>query len=100
MIAFVEIVIMLVSGMALIALFLGLIWLLIDFVFFDTGPGFFSDFERRWPPINDDEFIRRCSPDVDRDIALRVRRIVSEQLGIPYEQIYPEQNFVNDLDCR
>ncbi len=54
---------------------------------------------KRWPPIDDDEFLRRCRPGTDRETALRVRRIVSEQLGVPYEQIYPEQNFVKDLGC-
>ena len=55
--------------------------------------------EKKWPPIDDDEFLRRCGKGTNRDTALRVRRIVSEQLGIPYNQVYPEQNFVNDLFC-
>jgi hypothetical protein len=58
-----------------------------------------AKFDERFPPIDDDEFVRRCSPGVNRDIALRVRRIVSEQLGIEYERIYPEQKFVDDLYC-
>ena len=56
-------------------------------------------FNKRFPPIDDDEFIRRCRPGVNRDVALRVRRIVSEQLGIDYYQVYPEQRFVDDLSC-
>ena len=51
----------------------------------------------KWPPISDDEFIRRCSPGVDRERALKVRRIVSRQLGIDYDRVYPEQRFVEDL---
>lgn len=54
---------------------------------------------KQWPPIDDDEFIRRCRPGVNREIALRVRQIVSEQLGIIYERVYPEQEFVRDLGC-
>ena len=54
-------------------------------------------FNKRWPPISDDEFIARCHSGVNRDVALRVRQIVSEQLGVPYDQIYPEQNFADDL---
>jgi hypothetical protein len=54
-------------------------------------------FRTRFPPIDDDEFIRRCSPGVNRDVALRVRRIMSNSLDIEYERIYPEQNFVYDL---
>ncbi|MEM9588720.1 MAG: hypothetical protein AAGA03_15670 [Planctomycetota bacterium] len=53
----------------------------------------------RWPPISEDEFIRRCSPGVDRERALKVRRIIAEQLGVDYERVYPEQRFVEDLGC-
>lgn len=53
----------------------------------------------KWPPITDDEFIRRCSPGVDRERALKVRRIISEQLGVDYDRVYPEQRFVEDLGC-
>ena len=56
-------------------------------------------FERKWPPLSDDEFLARCSPGTNPQRALRVRRIISEQLGVPYEHIYPEQRFVEDLDC-
>ena len=30
---------------------------------------------------------------------VRVRRIVSEQLGVDYDRVYPEQRFVEDLGC-
>ncbi len=56
-------------------------------------------FNDRWPPITDDEFLAKCSPGTSRDTALRVRRIVSEQLGVPYDRIHPDQDFVRDLDC-
>ena len=56
-------------------------------------------FKKRWPAISDDEFMERCKPGTNRDIALRVRKIVSEQLGVPYQHIYPEQSFVDDLGC-
>lgn len=52
-----------------------------------------------WPPITEDEFIRRCSRGVNRERALKVRRIISEQLGVDYDRIYPEQRFVEDLGC-
>ncbi|MEZ6096241.1 MAG: hypothetical protein R3C03_18780 [Pirellulaceae bacterium] len=54
-------------------------------------------FSKEWPPISDEEFLRRCHVGVNPEIALRVRRIVSRQLGVPYEQVYPEQSFVDDL---
>lgn len=58
-----------------------------------------AKFNERFPPITDDEFVQRCGPDVKRDVALRVRRIVSEQLGMAYERVSPEQSFVHDLGC-
>lgn len=48
-------------------------------------------------PISDDEFMRRCKPGTSREVALKVRRIVSDQLGIPYESVYPEHRLVEDL---
>jgi len=51
----------------------------------------------KWPPISDDEFIRRCPTGVNRERALKVRRIVSQQLGVDYDRVYPEQRFVEDL---
>ena len=59
----------------------------------------FSSFEKEWPAISDDEFVRRCPPGTRREVALKVRAIVSERLGLPYEHIYPGQNFVEDLGC-
>lgn len=56
-------------------------------------------FKEKWPPISEDEFIRRCSPGGNRERALKVRRIISEQLGIDYDRVYPEQEFVKDLGC-
>jgi len=56
-------------------------------------------FFEAWPAISDDEFIAQCSPGTRRETALRVCQIVSEQLGIPYERIHPDQHFLDDLDC-
>ena len=54
-------------------------------------------FDQQWPPIDDEEFLRHCPEDTPRHIALGVRKIVSKQLSIPYDQIYPEQRFIEDL---
>ena len=54
-------------------------------------------FEKRFPPISDEEFMARCAPGTRPEIALKVRRIVAEQMGVEYERIYPESSFVNDL---
>ena len=53
----------------------------------------------KWPSISDDEFVAKCKPGTSRDIALRVRRIVSEQLGVDYDRVHPNQDFVRDLGC-
>ena len=54
-------------------------------------------FNERFPPISDDEFMARCPAGTNRFVALKVRRIIADQLGIEYERIYPESSFVNDL---
>ncbi|MCA9176141.1 MAG: hypothetical protein KDB14_16760 [Planctomycetales bacterium] len=54
-------------------------------------------FDQQWPPISDEEFLRRCSVGTNPRVALGVRRIIAEQLCVPYSQVYPEQSFVNDL---
>lgn len=56
-----------------------------------------EEWKLKWPAISDDEFMAKCGPDIDRETALKVRRIISEQLGIDYERIHPEQTFVGDL---
>jgi hypothetical protein len=56
-----------------------------------------AGFERRFPPISDEEFVARCGPGTNPDIALRVRRIVADTLGVEYARIYPSSSFVNDL---
>jgi len=55
-------------------------------------------FNKRWPPISDDEFLAKCSSSIDPEIALRVRAIISDVYGIPYNQIYPDQNLIDDLE--
>ena len=56
-------------------------------------------FIERFPPISDKEFMERCPPGTSRSVALRVRRIVADQLGVEYERIYPSSSFVDDLGC-
>jgi hypothetical protein len=56
-------------------------------------------FNERFPPISDDEFMARCPPETNREIALRVRGIVSDSLGIDCERIYPSSRLVEDLDA-
>jgi len=55
------------------------------------------EFNERFPPISDDEFLARCPPGTNPAIALKVRKIVSRQLGVEYERIYPSSSYVNDL---
>jgi hypothetical protein len=56
-------------------------------------------FEERFPPISDAEFLARCSPGTDPEVALKVRRIVAEYFGIEYERVHPSARFVEDLDA-
>jgi len=54
-------------------------------------------FEKRFPPISDVEFMARCTPGASPDVALRVRRIVADRLGVEYERIHPSTRFVDDI---
>jgi len=54
-------------------------------------------FRKRFPPISDAEFVARCTPGTDPTIALRVRRIVADNLGVEYDRIYPSMGFIDDL---
>ena len=56
-----------------------------------------ESFEKRFPPISEAEFVERCGPGTNPDIALRVRRIVADQLGVEYDRIYPSSRFAEDL---
>lgn len=54
-------------------------------------------FVAEFPPISDAEFLARCSPGTNPQVALKVRKIVAENLGVKYECIYPSSRFVEDL---
>lgn len=54
-------------------------------------------FKERFPPMSDEEFVKECGPGTNPEIALRVRRIVADQLNVEYERIHPSSSFVNDL---
>ena len=81
-----------------IAVYVALTWLENSGVGEKTGFRY-NDWNRKWPPISEDEFMERLPPETDRSIALRTRKIIAEQLGVNYDQVYPEQNFVDDLGC-
>lgn len=56
---------------------------------------------RRWnekfPPISDDEYMARCSPGTNREIALKVRRLLVDCLNIEYGRIHPSATLQGDL---
>lgn len=54
-------------------------------------------FNERFPPISDEEFLARCTPGTNPYIALKVRRVLSESLGVEYERIYPSSRLAEDL---
>jgi hypothetical protein len=55
------------------------------------------DFAEKFPSISDAEFVAKCSPGVRPEIALRVRRIVADNLGVNYDRIHPSMRFVEDI---
>ena len=77
----------------LIVAFLIGIWWLLSWLDSLEPSGITSEY----PPISDDEFVAKCDPGTSRDVALGVRRVISESLGVPYESIYPEHRIVEDL---
>lgn len=54
-------------------------------------------FRKRFPPISDTEFLARCSPGTRPEVALRVRRLMAEELGVEYERVYPSSRLIEDL---
>lgn len=56
-------------------------------------------FDERFPPISDAEFLARCKPGTNPDVALKVRRIVADALAIEYERVHPAARLIADLDC-
>ncbi len=46
------------------------------------------------PVISDDEFMDLLPPGTNRDVAMRVRSIVSEQSGIERDLIHPDSTFI------
>jgi hypothetical protein len=56
-----------------------------------------ADFEERFPPISDAEFMARCTPGTRPEVALKVRRIVAKHLAVEYERVHPSLNFIEDL---
>ncbi len=56
-----------------------------------------QDFEERFPPISDEEFIARCEPGCNPVVAIKVRRIVAKHLNVEYARIHPSSRFIEDL---
>jgi hypothetical protein len=54
-------------------------------------------FREKFPPITEAEFLARCTSGTNRAVALRVRRIIADNLDIEYERIYPSSSFIEDL---
>jgi hypothetical protein len=56
-----------------------------------------APFEERFPALSDAEFVARCRPGTDPQVALRVRKVLAESLGVDEERIYPSSRLVQDL---
>ncbi len=52
-------------------------------------------FEEKRPPIDDEEYLRRCPSDLDPDTALKVRNIIADVLGIDAEEIHPDHSLMD-----
>ena len=46
-------------------------------------------FEESAPPISEDEFMALLPAGTNRDMALKVRRIVADQFNVDYARIHP-----------
>jgi hypothetical protein len=58
-----------------------------------------ESFNSRFPAISDAEFIARCSPGTNPEVALRVRQVLAESIGVECERIYPSSRLIQDLDA-
>ncbi len=47
-----------------------------------------DEFDRKYPPITDEEYLAGFPPGTDPEIALGVRRVLADALAINEEQIY------------
>lgn len=56
-----------------------------------------QEYEERFPPISDEEFIARCEPGCNPVVAIKVRRIVAKHLNVEYARIHPSSRFIEDL---
>ena len=56
-----------------------------------------AHFEKKFPPISDDEFLARCTPGTSAEVALKVRRIIADHLAVSYERIHPSMSFIEDI---
>lgn len=75
----------------------GLVAIIIVLVYIAVARRARVAFEARFPPISDEEFLTRCTPGTDPEVALKVRRIVAKHFAVEYERVHPSTCFVEDL---
>ena len=84
--------------MSLIFPFLsGLVILIVFAIMIICGMKQHDAFKKQFPAISDAEFLARCNPEITPQVALRVRRIVADNLGVEYDRIYPSTRFAEDI---
>jgi hypothetical protein len=54
-------------------------------------------FNKRFPALSDQEFIAKLDPGISPKIALKVRKVLSDALGVDYERIHPQASLIKDL---
>ncbi len=52
-------------------------------------------FKEEYPPISDEEFLKRCSSSVRPEVALKVRQLVAAPSGVEYERLHPDTKFID-----
>ena len=50
-----------------------------------------------FPAISDEEYLRRCGPEIPAEVALGVRKVLSDALGHDEATIYPEHRLIEEL---
>lgn len=56
-----------------------------------------AQWEERYRPLTDEEFLAGCKPGINPETALKVRAILADVSGIPETKIHPEHRLVDDL---
>ena len=74
-----------ISMLAILVFIVGMLYIAEQF--------FRNEHYSKQPEMSDDEFMNQLPEGTSRDVAMRVRTIVSEQMGVPRDRVYPDSKF-------